>query len=414
MTELSTELSPRKAKPIRTAVYQNKAVSKEGFSERLFALAFSGLVYPQIWEDPEIDMEAMQLGEGHRMVTIASGGCNILAYLTRSPASIDAVDLNKAHIALNRMKLAAYSNLPSHADLFRFFGETGNRHNGAAYDQFIAPNLDAASRRYWEKRSWRGKRRIAVFEKNFYRTGMLGLFIGIGHLAARLYGVNPADLMKADGMRAQRRFFEEELAPLFNRRLIRWTTSLKSSLFALGIPPAQYDSLVSAGDGEMARVLSMRLEKLACHFPIKDNYFAWQAFARRYPAPSEAALPAYLEERNYRTIRDNVGRVKIHHRNIVELLKAKPAGSVDRFILLDAQDWMSDRQLNELWTEVTRTAAPGARVIFRTAAEPTLLPGRLDDALLDQWDYRDAESLDFTRRDRSAIYGGFHLYVKQG
>ena len=139
MTELSTELSPRKAKPIRTAVYQNKAVSKEGFSERLFALAFSGLVYPQIWEDPDIDMEAMHLGEGHRVVTIASGGCNILAYLTRSPATIDAVDLNKAHIALDRMKLAAYSNLPSHADLFRFFGETGNRHNGAAYDSSSHP-----------------------------------------------------------------------------------------------------------------------------------------------------------------------------------------------------------------------------------------------------------------------------------
>src|SRR4051794_14841514 len=328
MTDLSTEISPRKARPIRNAVYRNKAVSKAGFSERLFALAFSGLVYPQIWEDPEIDMEAMQLGEGHRVVTIASGGCNILAYLTRSPATIDAVDLNKAHIALNRMKLAAYRHLPSHADLFRFFGETGNRHNGAAYDTFIAPNLDAASRRYWEKRGWRGRRRIAVFEKNFYRTGMLGLFIGIGHAVARLHGVNPAELMKAQGLREQRRFFEEELAPLFNRRLIRWTTSLKSSLFALGIPPAQYDSLVTAGDGEMARVLSMRLEKLACHFPIKDNYFAWQAFARRYPASGEAVLPAYLEEGNYRTIRDHVGRVKIHHRNIVELLKQKPANSV--------------------------------------------------------------------------------------
>jgi S-adenosylmethionine-diacylglycerol 3-amino-3-carboxypropyl transferase len=413
MTDLSSEISTRKARPIRNAVYQNKAVSKAGISERLFALAFSGLVYPQIWEDPEIDMEAMELGEGHRVVTIASGGCNILAYLTRAPATIDAVDLNTAHIALNRMKLAAYRHLPSHADLFRFFGATGNRHNSAAYDQFIAPNLDDASRRYWEKRSWRGQRRIAVFEKNFYRTGMLGLFIGVGHIVARLYGVNPAGLMKAEGLREQRRFFEEELAPLFDRRLIRWATSMKSSLFALGIPPAQYDSLVSAGDGEMARVLSTRLEKLACHFPLKDNYFAWQAFARRYPAAGEAALPAYLEEGSYRTIRDHVGRVRIHHRNIVELLKGKPAASVDRFILLDAQDWMNDRQLNDLWTEVTRTAAPGARVIFRTAAEPSLLPGRVDDVLLDQWDYREEQSSDFTRRDRSAIYGGFHLYVKR-
>ena len=136
---LSAELSPKKSKPIRTAVYQNKAVSKAGISERLFALVFSGLVYPQIWEDPEIDMEAMELAEGHSVVTIASGGCNLLAYLSRSPASVDAVDLNKAHIALNRLKITAFRHLPSYSDLFRFFGEPGNRHNGAAYDRFIAP-----------------------------------------------------------------------------------------------------------------------------------------------------------------------------------------------------------------------------------------------------------------------------------
>jgi S-adenosylmethionine-diacylglycerol 3-amino-3-carboxypropyl transferase len=411
MTDLSTVISPRKMKPIRTAVYQNKAVSRQGISERLFALAFSGLVYPQIWEDPDVDMEAMQLAKGHRVVTIASGGCNILAYLTRSPASVDAVDLNKAHIALNRMKLAAFRHLPSHGDVFRFFGEPGNRHNGAAYDQFIAPNLDDPSRRYWEKRRLTGRRRISVFEKNFYRSGMLGFFIGMGHKVARLYGVNPADIMKAGSPEEQRRFFEEELAPIFGRRFVRWSTSLKSSLFALGIPPAQYDALV--GDGKMSSVLSTRLEKLACDFPLKDNYFAWQAFARRYPQAGEAALPAYLDEANYPAIRANLDRVAIHHKNIVELLKGKPAGSVDRFILLDAQDWMSDRQLNELWDEITRTASPDGRVIFRTAAEPTLLPGRVADDVLGRWEYREAESLQFGRRDRSAIYGGFHLYVKK-
>jgi S-adenosylmethionine-diacylglycerol 3-amino-3-carboxypropyl transferase len=35
---------------------------------------------------------------------------------------------------------------------------------------------------------------------------------------------------------------------------------------------------------------------------------------------------------------------------------------------------MTDPQLQALWDEVTRTARPGAHVVFRTAAEPTLLP----------------------------------------
>jgi len=413
MTDLSAELATRRKRPIRDAVYQNRALSKAGLSERLFTLLFSGLVYPQIWEDPEIDMEAMALTEGHRIVTIASGGCNILAYLTRSPARIDAVDLNTAHIALNRMKLAAVRHLPSQADLFRFFGEAGNRHNSAAYDRFIAPHLDRASRDYWEKRNWRGKRRIAAFEGNFYQRGLLGLFIAVGHRVARLYSIDVTEIMTAKTLEDQRAYFEKRLAPIFHRPLLRWATSRKASLFGLGIPPAQYDSLITSGDGTMASVLSARLEKLACDFPLKDNYFAWQAFARRYPSPGEAALPAYLDAANYATIRRNLYRVAIHHANFTELLAAKGAGQVDRFVLLDAQDWMSDRQLNELWTEITRTAAPGARVIFRTAAEPSLLPGRVSDTLLDQWSYEAETSRELSARDRSAIYGGFHLYVKK-
>jgi S-adenosylmethionine-diacylglycerol 3-amino-3-carboxypropyl transferase len=42
---------------------------------------------------------------------------------------------------------------------------------------------------------------------------------------------------------------------------------------------------------------------------------------------------------------------------------------------------------------------------------PSLLPGRLDDSLLDRWEYQEEVSHSFTQRDRSAIYGGFHLYV---
>ncbi|MEO9338141.1 DUF3419 family protein [Mesorhizobium sp. SB112] len=410
MIGLSSEIAVAGRRKIGNAVYQNRVLSKEGLSERFFTLLFSGLVYPQIWEDPEVDMEAMELTEGHRVVTIASGGCNALAYLTRSPAHIDAVDLNAAHIALNRMKLAAMRHLPSHADLFRFFGSPGNTHNSLAYEQFVAPYLDASSRDYWEKRNWRGKKRLAAFDDNFYRGGLLGLCIAMGHRLARFYGVDVSELMNAKTMEEQRRFFDEKLAPIFQRRLVRFATSRKSSLFGLGIPPAQYDSLITSGDGTMASVLSARLEKLACDFPLKDNYFAWQAFARHYAKDGEAAVPAYLATENYGTIRKNLDRIQIHHANFTELLAQKPAGSVDRFILLDAQDWMSDEQLNALWTEITRTADAGARVIFRTAAEPSILTGRVSPALLDQWSYNETRSRELSAKDRSAIYGGFHLY----
>ncbi len=412
MADIAHEAGFRKNHKLRDALLQHKALSRQGFSERLFGLLFSGLVYPQIWEDPDVDMEAMGPLENLSIVTIASGGCNMLAYLARSPKRIDVVDLNPHHVALNRLKLAAFRHLPSHGDVVRKFGMAGLRSNSKSFDLFIAPHLDPVTRAYWQKRSLLGRRRVGTFDRNIYRTGLLGRFIGAGHLIARLHGVDLNEMVKANSLREQRQFFDCQIAPLFDKPLIRWITSRKSSLFGLGIPPQQYDELASlAADGSIAPVLRQRLEKLACHFPLRENYFAWQAFARRYPNANEGSLPTYLKAENYHAIRANTDRVAVHHASFTEILRQKPSASVDRYVLLDAQDWMTEEQLDALWSEITRTAAHGARVIFRTAAERSVIDGKLAPALLDRWAYLDVRSQELTLQDRSAIYGGFHIYT---
>ena len=72
---------------------------------------------------------------------------------------------------------------------------------------------------------------------------------------------------------------------------------------------------------------------------------------------------------------------------------------------------MTDEQLAALWREIWRTARPGARVIFRTAGEETILPGRVPDAILDRFSYDRETCRGLAAKDRSSIYGGFHLYV---
>jgi len=184
---------------------------------------------------------------------------------------------------------------------------------------------------------------------------------------------DPRDILKYPVAGGAAPLLDESRAPLVDKRLVRWATDRKSSLFGLGIPPQQYEALAGA-DGRqdrMATVLRGRLEKLACDFPLAENYFAWQAFGRGYGSEPHAPLPPYLLKRNYEAVRERAGRVSIENISITELLAARPAASVDRVVLLDAQDWMSDAQLNALWREITRTAAPGARVIFRTAARRT-------------------------------------------
>ncbi len=388
----------------------NRTLSVQGMLEYLFTLAFKGLVYPQIWEDPAVDMEALAITPDSRVVTIASGGCNVLSYLIADPAHITAVDLSLAHVALNRLKLAAVRWLPSWQAFYRFFGEADTEANVAAYWRFLEPHLDAQTKAYWEGRNVWGRRRISNFSRNIYHCGLLGHFIGLGHLVARLHGVDLRQILRARSLAEQRAFFETSLAPLFDKPLVRWATGQRLSLYGLGIPPAQYAAL-GAGAPHMAAVLRERVEKLSCGFSIDDNYFAWQAFGRSYPSHESGPLPPYLKQEHFETIRARADRVEVLNRSFTEYLRSQPDQSLDRYILLDAQDWMSDQQLNDLWQEITRTARPGARVIFRTAAEPTLLPRRVDDAILAHWCYEAEQSRDLNRRDRSAIYGGFHLYV---
>jgi S-adenosylmethionine-diacylglycerol 3-amino-3-carboxypropyl transferase len=406
---------PPRSDPLREAPQRYGARSWEGIRERIFAFAFKGLVYPQIWEDPEVDLKALELVPGARMVTIASGGCNVLFYLTADPASIVAVDLNRAHVALTRLKLAAARHLPTWDVFYRFFGAADEKANVAAYRRFLRHRIDAETRLYWEGRAGLlRRRRITLFSRDLYRHGLLGTFIGAAHLTARLYGADPRAMMAARSLEEQRSFFETALAPLFDKRLVRWATSKRLSLYGLGIPPSQYQALASAGGGDMALVLKQRLERLSCGFALEENYFAWQAFGRAYAADMSGPLPPYLRPEHFDEIRRRAERAQVVNRSVTDVLAGHPAASLDAYILLDAQDWMTDAQLNALWAEVTRTARPGARVVFRTAAEPSLLPGRLDDAVLSRWRYAAERSRALGAEDRSAIYGGFHLYELAG
>lgn len=399
------------ANVLKAAVIKAPVYTRRGLQERLFTLAFSGLVYPQIWEDPEIDIAAMGPLEGKRIVSIASGGCNALAYLTERPERVITVDLNRHHVALNRLKHAAISHLPDFETFFRFFGEADRKDNTTAYDRHLAGQLDSETRAYWDQLTWSG-RRISLFSRNIYKYGLLGRFITIVHILARLHRVDPRRMLEAKTMDEQRRMFDEQLAPVFRSWLVRALCRNPSSLYGLGIPPAQFDDLKSdAEGGDMAALLRQRLERLACDFPLEDNYFAWQAFGRRYDREHRKAVPRYLQEAYFQTLRETVDRVEITQASITARLAEEPALSLDRYVLLDAQDWMDSRQMNELWAQILRTARPGAKVVFRTAGEKTILPDHLPAALLDRWQYEAETSLELGRQDRSSIYGGFHVYT---
>ncbi len=334
--------------------------------------------------------------------------------MTADPAAIVAVDLNGAHVALGNLKLAALQHLPGHEEFLRFFGRADSRANVQAYDAVLRHRVDSVTRAYWDARGIGGRRRISLFTRNFYHHGLLGRFLGAGHALARLHGLDPSVMLKANSLAHQRVLFDRHLAPIFDKPSVRWLMRQPASLYGLGIPPAQYRALSKDSPDGIGAVLRQRLERLACDFDIHSNYFAWQAFGRRYASGPDASLPPYLQKSNFEALRARAGRVSFAQRSFTETLRDSPAASFDCYVLLDAQDWMNDADLTDLWTQITRTARPGARVIFRTAADERLLPGRVPSDVLDAWEHDALRSRELGRRDRSSIYGAFHLYTLAG
>ena len=157
-------------------------------------------------------------------------------------------------------------------------------------------------------------------------------------------------------------------------------------------------------------LFEQRLRKLACGFPLEDNYFTWQAFGRSYDHQTKQALPPYLHEDNYQTLRECVSNVETHIVSLIEYLHQQPDNSLNRFVLLDSQDWMPPNVIAELWGQMARVGQPGSRVIFRTAGDQSPIEPALPAELMRQYSYDRELSQKLHDQDRSAIYGMFHMY----
>ncbi|MCB0354062.1 MAG: DUF3419 family protein [Bdellovibrionales bacterium] len=399
---------------LRKAVLQSPASKRTGLLERLFTIWFDGLVYNQIWEDPVVDAEALELSSASRILAISSGGCNLLNYLLYDPERIEAVDLNKHHMHLTRLKLMALKTLPNYESFFSFFGVASGEQNVANYNKFIRPQLDQESREYWEQisplRIFGAKRRIHYFRNNLYNYSRSGYFLRFLHSLCRVTKCDTSKLLLAKTPEEQVELFDRYLAPSFDHWIVRALGKVPVILFSLGIPPKQFESLCEGQAEKIVQIYRDRLRRLACNFPIQENYFAWQAFGRRYNLKNQDALPDYLKRQNYELVRSRCERISTHIISLTEFLRQQPEKSLNRFIFLDSQDWMTHQQIDELWGEVARVGEAGSRIIFRTASDESPVETALTERVREFFRYAERESRDFYERDRSAVYGGFHLY----
>ena len=328
---------------------------------------FSFIRYAQCWEDADILLEALDVGEGDVCLSIASAGDNSLSLLSRGPARVIAVDMNPAQLACLALRVAAYRVL-EHGELLQLVGSRECNDREALYRRCRGA-LEADARYFWDAHPQLIRNGIGAagkFERYFavFRSRVLP-WIHPRHRVDRL--------LAGGTLEARRRFYAESWA---NRRwglLCRLFFS-RFVMGRMGRDPAFFRYV----EGSVAeRILARTRHALTELDPADNPYLQW-IFTGRHTT----ALPHALRKENFDAIRENLDQLEWHPMSIEQLLDAEPGLRVDCYNLSDIFEYMSDESFIRLLSTLVEGARDGARLAYWNMLVPRSRPPELADILV--------------------------------
>jgi S-adenosylmethionine-diacylglycerol 3-amino-3-carboxypropyl transferase len=323
------------------------------------------LIFAQVREDPRVELWALHPGPGERAVVVSSGGCTALSLLAAGAGEIHAVDVSRTQNHLVELKAAAVARLDRNLAI-RFLGGAPltARERLALYGALRAM-LTPDARAYWDGR------RDAIAD-GVLEAGVSERFIRLVCWTVRHLVQSPdriARLLACKSLDEQRTLFTSE----WDGRRWRWLFAVLLNRYAMS---RAYDPRFFAhvGRTNFAEHFLQLANRAITEVPVADNYFLHQMLSGRYPTARTEGVPPYLAEPAFASRTRATGLLRLVDGGITEYLRTLPAGSIHAFALSNVCEWMSPEQIPVLFGEVERTAAPGARVVFRNFVGWTDLP----------------------------------------
>ncbi|OQA19638.1 MAG: hypothetical protein BWY64_00743 [bacterium ADurb.Bin363] len=359
-------------------------------------LVFKGLVFNQVWEDPEVDKKGWNINRDDIIVTITSAGCNVLNYLIEAPKLIYALDINPIQNFLLELKISAIKNLDYEA-FWEFFGEAKSYNNRCIYYNYLREHISPEARRFWDKQ-------IKFFEKGFYRCGHLGLALRLIKTYAKIMAGGERvmhALMEADN---QKEYYLSNVKPRVFNPIGKYIASNPLQLSCMGIHKHQIDLVKKFNCIDYSSYVEHIMDSLLGDLPVEDNYFLHMIVMGKYL--SRDVAPGYLREKNFNFLKKNINKVVIKNTSQQMFLSTRPKNSVTKFNLLDSVDWMKRNEFIELFKQIYRTGTKGSVVIFRSGLYNFILPREIRHLFI--YDKEKSETLH--TQDRAGVYGSFNIY----
>lgn len=327
----------------------------------------SCLRYAQCWEDADVLLEALDIRPGHVCLSIASGGDNTLALLSRGPERVIAVDVNPAQIACLELKVAAY-RLLEYEEVRELLGSLPSRRRAQLYRR-LRSSVSADARRFWDARVEAISMGIGGAGKF---EGYFGLFRSL--VLPLIHPRTRVARLLLDGSRAARETFYDGAWDTWRWRLAFRAFFSRFMMSRLGRDPSCFRYV----EGDVAnRILARTRYALTALNPTDNPYVQWILMGRH-----TTALPCALRPDCFAAIRANLDRLEWHCCSLEDWLATHDRLAIDRYNLSDIFEYMSTGAYQRLLERLVRAGRAGGRLAYWNLLAERRRPGDLADRLV--------------------------------
>ncbi len=370
--------------------------------KRLADAAFMGVfkhlfIYNILFEDSEVDERFLGIDSTSTVLGISGAGCRIAGHMSQNPKHVDAVDINRHHLALTALKVQAAKKLDSYEEFYDLFGR-GSVPDSERVVGKLAEGLPRNMQSHW-------KRNHTMFSQDYFSKGLTARLLGA---LQKLAGVDEGWLRRVATLSVdeRKRVVRETFRPVLTNPWVKWILESPVHLVSIGVNYAQCERMLRIeGMPDIVAFLLMHLQRVA-DTDLARNWFVWYAVAGRYNHDDQEAVPPFLrQDRHERSSRSET-TVAYHNRYIHDVLDEAKARTWSHFTLCDAPDWMADADQKRLFEAVLRTGKPGGVMQYRTVERDSLVErhGMTDRLQPMVHETQMATALDRTRQFRGVRY----------
>lgn len=366
-----------------------------------FQRAFSKMfVYNILFEDSESDERYLGVDESSSILSITGAGCGVASMMSRQPRRLDAVDINRHHLALAGLKVLGAQRL---ADYDLFYQLLGRGWLADPEDTVgrLAGFMPGWMGQYW-KRHWTRFARSSIYLQGLTSRMLTGLRNMSGIDATWLTSLLDASVEE------RCRAIDDAITPVLARPGIRVLMQSPLQLLALGINFNQRDKILASEDDEnLLEFFVSHLKRLAAT-DLDTNWFVWYAVTGQFNHDHPDGVPPYLRRsRHELSSESSPTTVRFHHGNIFDRLAQAGSNTWTHYTLCDAPDWMPPEVQLKLLDEIRRTSKDGAIVLTRSVEHDSFID-RIDGGR--RFEFIEAASRAATAEDRSKQYRRVDFY----